>query len=90
MTPPGDKNTEGLFLKWAVRFLFMLCMALISTVILSEPRIAGQVKAAASKIGDRFSAGQQVTADEPEETAPVPAVRDMPTDRVPVRRLIGD
>lgn len=64
-----------------------LCGMLMSAVILSEPRVAEKVHLIAEDLNSRLTelrgtdAGSQ-TANSGER----PAVRIMPTDRIPVRR----
>ena len=66
-------------LRWVIRGLFALCFVLILKVILSEPTVSARVQTAVDDVAERLDS-------QPDEPAGKPAARQMPTDRVPVRR----
>lgn len=66
-----------------------LCATLIATVLLSDPYVASRVKDAADTLSIRLewhSPGQSTATQAIAQTDIRPAVRSMPSDRIPVRR----
>ncbi len=86
--------------KRRLRFVILVCFGLLgsmmSAVLLSDPRVAAQVEAMATSLGERLSGEETAASSEqdpvaaPEATGGKPAVRYMPTSRIPVRRAAGD
>lgn len=74
-----------------------LCGSMLSAVLLSQPRVAAQIETMVSQVGAQFSGTDSAGVDTDGATDPAasdpenrPAVRSMPTSRIPVRRAAGD
>ncbi|MEX0340776.1 MAG: hypothetical protein AB3N11_17265 [Arenibacterium sp.] len=86
LTPPNKNRDESPGLRWAIRGLLLLCMALISTVLMSEPRIAGKIKELTGMASERLRVSEQTSEAEQSQEAERPAVKQLPNSSVPVRR----
>ncbi|MEX0279834.1 MAG: hypothetical protein AB3N13_01450 [Arenibacterium sp.] len=86
LTPPNKDRGESAGLRWAIRGLFLLCMMLISTVLMSEPRIAGQIKMLTGQLSERLQVSEDTSEAAQQQEAVRPAVKELPTSAVPVRR----
>ncbi len=83
-------------LRFAILVCFGLLGSMMSAVLLSDPRVAAQVEAMVTSLSDRLSGDETAAASEqdpiaaPAPSDSKPAVRYMPTSRIPVRRAAGD
>lgn len=86
-------------LRVVILLCFGLCGSMISAVLLSQPQVAARIEAMVEDFNMRLSGpSTAVTDDAPAPAPPAaaadpdnrPAVRSMPTSRVPVRRAAGD
>jgi hypothetical protein len=87
LTPPTERRGDSALLRWAIRGVFLLCMMLLSTVIMSEPRMANQTKALTSQVNALLASEAKGETSAPGEERTRPEVRQMPSNQVPVRRL---
>lgn len=83
-TDDRTRGGQGPVLRWSIRILILLLMALLGRAVTSEPRVQAQIEIGVALLKERMA--QSAPAEEASQEPAAPVVRAMPQNRTPVHR----